>query len=220
MTIWIGGNSSLVKAQERRTVSKLCSQGSDTRRSTNDNLYSRTFLKKRHQLHRPCSNHPYYTPGGGKSQELIPLCKGGNGAQSEESDSRPDSGCWPCCGRREQTGERDGSVHLGKCHMSRKCEPVKRQKVRTSWLRNRTHGQAEQGACFVLSCFKPLMTMAVTCLPSLACSPSSLAKEGKQVKLKKNKKKIGCPITKLLPLLKELVNTGVPGLRYLPLLHH
>lgn len=30
MTIWIGGNSSLVKAQERRTVSKLYSQGSDT----------------------------------------------------------------------------------------------------------------------------------------------------------------------------------------------
>lgn len=114
MTIWIGGNSSLVKAQERRTVSKLYSQGSDTRRSTNYNLYSRAFLKKRHQLHRPCSNHPYYIPGEGKRQEWIPLCKGGNGAQSEESDSRPDSGCQPCSGRREQTGERDGSVTSGK----------------------------------------------------------------------------------------------------------
>lgn len=105
----------------------------------------------------------------------------------------------------ERTEKGRGTIleHLGRRYASRKCALMKRQEVRSSWLRNRTRGQAKQWHCCSPggpSCSKPLGTTAVTCLPSPACSPSSIAKERKTVP-----KTTSCQITKPLPLLQELV---------------
>lgn len=111
-------------------------------------------------------------------------------------------------GRKNRKGRGMVLEHLGRCCASRKCALTKRQKVRPSWLRNRTRGQVKEGTVYspgVPSCSKPLRTTAVTCLPSPAWSPSSIAKEWKREKLRKKKKKNSCEITRPLPLLQELV---------------
>lgn len=102
-------------------------------------------------------------------------------------------------GRKKE--QKRGEGHLGRCCASRKCARMKREKVRPSWLRNRTQGQAKEGGCPAPSPSGPQLWPAFLALPVLP-PPKWKSENNKNCAKKKTN---SCQITKPLPLLQELV---------------
>ena len=136
-------------------------------------------------------------PGGGSRNGITPLHKGESNAQTEESKLRLDGGCWPHqgpatrdteCPPRLYFGEEErtekGRGTSGKMLCFQKMCTNEKGESETQLAKEQDAGTGQGGG---LSCSAPLRTTAVTCLPSPACSPSSVVKEWKQQKLRQKK---------------------------------